>query len=121
MWYLTVSIPDLCTLTYFGYFDSNKQQKCFNVGYDNSFTQSDFMHDLIVVFSKNFDFDQNYLNLNATKRPFRHSDVRVGNRENHVICIFKITLHLHTLNIGSPNVNNSKLSKIFIFGVICPF
>ena len=60
------------------------------------------MQDLIIVFSYNFDLDQNDINLNATKCPFRHSDVRVEKREYHVICNFKIILHLYTLNIGSP-------------------
>ena len=55
------------------------------------------MQDLI----QNFDLYQNYINLNVTKSPFRHWDVCVGKREDHVICIFKITLY--TLNIGSPN------------------
>ena len=65
-------------------------QKCLDVGYDHSFSQSFFMQDLMIVFSQNLYLYQNYINLNATKRPFRHLDVRVGKRENHVICIFKI-------------------------------
>ena len=60
------------------------------------------MQDLKIVFSQNVVLYQTYINLNVAQYPFRHLDVRVGKRENHVICIFKISLHLYTLNIGSP-------------------
>ena len=46
------------------------------------------------------------MNLNALKRPFGHLTLEmepVQRRKNHVICIFKMTLFLQALIIGSPN------------------
>ena len=43
------------------------------------------MHDLIVVFSKKFDFDQNYINPNATNVP---SDIRMLEWEREKIVLY---------------------------------
>ena len=54
------------------------------------------------------------MNLNATKRPFGHLDVSVGKtvqkQENHVMCLFKITLYVYAINIRSPNSKTLKKS-----------
>ena len=67
------------------------------------------------------------MNLNEAKRTFRYSEFYITSRklqkvrENHVINVLEIILHLLSLNTGLPNKLNFKTYLYSTFGVICHY